>query len=235
MAMDNAQLFSIVADLFAPTSRPDAREAWEDATSEGTWQGFLAQLRALLQDAQAWSGQGAPITRIHRSTPLQEFLTEHEVGALFAPPSWDEARAFSARHFTGGLPQSAVPVESLYVEWTADPSRGLFAHQSGLYAADTALYMRDLVASLGLVIPEALAAYPDHLSVELGVTAALLDADQADQARAFFLERTAWLTAYRMKLVQLGEEALFHLALVDALLGIRAQQAEAQGAQAGSD
>ena len=35
--------------------------------------------------------------------------------------------------------------------------------------------------------------------------------------------RSAWLTAYRLKLVALGDEALFYLAIVDALLGIRAQ------------
>ena len=51
----------------------------------------------------------------------------------------------------------------------------------------------------------------------------LLEAGRTDDARQLFLERSAWLTAYRLKLVALGEEALFYLALIDVLLGVRAQ------------
>ena len=91
--------------------------------------------------------------------------------------------------------------------------------------------MRDLIADLGLALPESLAAYPDHLSLELDMVSLLLEAGRADDARQLFLERSAWLTAYRLKLVALGDEALFYLAIVDALLGIRAQleAAESRG------
>mgnify|MGYP003285251849 FL=1 len=83
--------------------------------------------------------------------------------------------------------------------------------------------MRDLIADLGLELPESLAAYPDHLSLELDMVSVLLEAGRTDDARQLFLERSAWLTAYRLKLVALGEEALFYLALIDVLLGVRAQ------------
>ena len=79
------------------------------------------------------------------------------------------------------------------------------------------------IADLGLALPESLAAYPDHLSLELDMVSLLLEAGRADDVRQLFLERSAWLTAYRLKLVALGDEALFYLAIVDALLGIRAQ------------
>lgn len=215
--MDDARLFAIMAQCFGPTSESD----WEKATHADTWQAFLSRLRSLLQHPQTWGEVDAPAARARRNAPLQEFLSSREVDALFIPPTFAEKHAFASRHFTGGLPQSAVPVESLYVEWTADAARGPFAKQKGLYSADTALYMRDLVTSCGLVLPDQLAAYPDHLSLELDMVSFLLDAGKPDEARQLFLERSTWLTAYRMKLVTLGEEALFYLALVDALLGVR--------------
>lgn len=218
MTMDDARLFATMAQCFGPVSRDE----WDDAVRTDAWQAFLSRLRVLLQSADAWGRDAVP-ARLRRCVPLQEFLAFKEVDALFAVPTFLEKQAFAAQHFTGGLPESAVPVESLYVEWTRDPLRGPFARQTGLYQAETALYMRDLFASLGLEPPEQLAAYPDHLSLELDTVSLLLDAGRADDARQLFLERSAWLTAYRMKLVQLGEEALFYLALVDALLGIRAQ------------
>lgn len=220
MPMDDARLFSILAQCFGPASQDD----WNDATGIDVWQALLSRLRLLLQDGGAWGMPAAPVVHAQRTAPLQEFLAAKEVDALFVPPSFDEKRAFAVRHFTGGLPQSAVPVESLYVEWTNDPARGPFAHQTGLYDADTALYMRDLLASLGIELSKDMAAYPDHLSLELDLVSLLLDAGRAGDARQLLIERTQWLTAYRMKLVALGDEALFYLALVDALLGIRAQQ-----------
>lgn len=219
MTIDDARLFAMLAQCFGPVERDE----WERTTGADEWQSLIARLRTLIQQPGAWGAAEAPAARVRRSSPLQEFLSLREVDALFAPPSYDEKQGFAARHFTGGLPESALPIESLYVEWTHDPARSPFAHQKGLYSADTALYMRDLLASLGLDLPESLAAYPDHLSIELDAVSLLLEAGRADDARQLFLERSAWLTSYRLKLVALKDEALFYLALVDALLGIRAQ------------
>lgn len=218
MMIDDARLFAMLAQCFGPVSR----EEWDRTTGADEWQALISRLRTLLQQPDAW-GVAAPAVRAHRAIPLQEFLSEREVDALFAPPAFGEKQSFAARHFTGGLPESAQPIESLYVEWTSDPARSPFEHKKGLYSADTALYMRDLIADLGLELPESLAAYPDHLSLELDTVSLLLEAGRADDARQLFLERSAWLTAYRLKLVTLGDEALFYLAAVDALLGIRAQ------------
>lgn len=218
MMIDDARLFAMMAQCFGPV----ARDEWDRTTGDDEWQALIARLRVLIQQPGAW-GIAVPAVRAHRAVPLQEFLSEREVDALFAPPTFDEKQAFAARHFTGGLPESAQPIESLYVEWTSDPKRSPFEHKKGLYSADTALYMRDLVADLGLALPESLAAYPDHLSLELDMVSFLLEAGRVDDARQLFLERSSWLTAYRLKLVALGDEALFYLAIIDALLGIRAQ------------
>lgn len=227
MMMDDARLFAALAQCFGPVDQSE----WERTTSDDEWQALIARLRMLLQQPDAFGAVEAPLLRAHRAVPLQEFLSSREVDALFAPPSFTEKQSFAARHFTGGLPESALPIESLYVEWTNDPKRSPFARQKGLYSADTALYMRDLIADLDLELPESLAAYPDHLSLELDMVSVLLEAGRTDDARQLFLERSAWLTAYRLKLVALGEEALFYLALIDVLLGVRAQLEADEGCE----
>ncbi len=219
MAMNDAQVFSTFACCFAPIER----SAWDAVRNDASWQEFLSGTRSLLQDERPLGAPTPPIGRARRTEPFSDFLAEAEVRALYLPPTFDEKSAFAARHFTGGLPQSAVPVESLYTTWSK-PGRGPFAGRTGLYMADTAVYMSDLARSMGIEIPPACAATPDHLAVELEFIAFMLDADMTNEARTFCIERLGWLGAYRAKLIALGDEARFYLALVDALIGIHARQ-----------
>ncbi len=222
MALDDARVFAMIASCFAPVAEQD----WDSATSCAEWPEFLSTVRELVQGSRLPGDKRALSARVRTANSLQLYLSEAEVSALYAPPSFAEKSSFESRHFTGGLPDSAMPVESLYVKWSHDPARGSFAGQTGMYMSDAALYMRDLLKSLGLSAPASFAAYPDHLSLELEVLSYLLDEGDARDARAFLIERFEWLTAYRLKLVELGEEALFFLALVDVLLGIRASVSE---------
>lgn len=217
MAADDAQVFSAIAQCFAPTTD----EAWTALTQNAEWDGILSGARNLVSGARPLGCGDAPIARAHRAVPLSEFLTEQEIQALFVPPPAEEKHRFAAQHFTGGLPQSALPVESLYRTWA---SEGMFAGERGMYNSEVARYMRDLTASLGLEVPASFSACPDHLAIELEVAAVLIDAGRADEARQFFVERFDWLTSYRLKLIELGEEAVFYVALVDLLIGIRAGQ-----------
>ncbi len=218
MIQDDARVFATMAACFHPATR----ERWEEMTSERAWSDLIEDARDLVGGARLLGEEKAPAARARQFAPLQEFLTPEEVNALFVPPSYDELVDFSNRRFAGGVPGAAVPVESLYVVWTEDPSRGAFAGRTGLYMSDAALYMRDLLKSFELQAPEEFAATPDHLSLELEMLSFLLDAGQVESAREFLIERFAWLTIYRPKLVELGDEALFFLAIVDALLGMRA-------------
>lgn len=217
MTQDDACVFATMAALFSPT-----RERWDEVTSERAWPDFVENVRDLLRGSRLPGQDSAPASRAGRSLPFQEYLADDEVSALFTPPSFEEAADFAARRFAGGVPGAVVPVESLYVTWTSDPERGAFAGRTGLYLSDAALYMRDLLASLGLSAPESFSATPDHLSLELEVVSYLLDAGKTREACEFLIERFEWLTAYRLKLVEVGREAVFFLAIVDALLGVRA-------------
>lgn len=222
MEFNDASVFSTIAKYFAPTDEQD----WSAATGQEAWTLFLDQVRRRVQDGRRFGENSAPVELAHRQRPLQAFLCDNEVRALYAPPSFAEKEAFAAKYLIGGLPVSAMPVESIYVRWTNGRSSGPFSSHEGLYVADSALYMKDLLARLDVELPAPLASYPDHLSVELELVALLLDAGLVPEARSFVAERFDWLTNYRLQLVALGEEALFALALVDVVLAIRASLAE---------
>ena len=151
------------------------------------------------------------VSAVRACLPLAGLLSAGEVKALFAPPTYDEKRAFAARHFTGGLPDSAVPVESLYATWSNGALPSPFSRCAGMYQGDSARYMKDLVERMGMDVPPQFAACPDHLALELDLAAVLLRSGARDAARQFLSERLAWLTAYRMRLLTLGaERGLLH-------------------------
>ena len=215
--MEDAAVFSTLAQCFGPV---DERE-WNELTDPAQWSDFLAGARRLLQDNRPLGADERPALAMRARLPLQEFLSASELSALFAPPSYQDKHAFAARHFTGGLPDSAVPVESLYQP--AHPTTpGVPA--GGGYMGDAAPYVRDVVDGLGLAVPPAFAACPDHLALELDLVAVLLRSGREDAALAFLAERFGWLTAYRARLLALDEDASFYIGLIDLVMGISAQQ-----------
>ena len=221
MNMEDDEIFSIMAQCFAPVDEAE----WRAITKSSRWSTFLDGARRALQDEKTFGCRTSAMDRLTRRCPLQDFLSEGEVRVLFAPPSFEEKQAFAARHFTGGLPESALPIESLYSVWSKQGTEVTpFSHVSGLYESDTARYMRDVVRRMNLTLPDQFSAYPDHLALELDLVALLLRSGMRDEACEFLSERFEWLTAYRMRLMQLNDDASFYIGLIDVILGVRAQQ-----------
>lgn len=220
--MEDGAVFSVLSKCFAPLDEDD----WKRITSYPAWSEFLDGARRLLQDERIFGSQLSPLERARKRCPLQEFLSAGEVHALFLPPPFEEKQAFAARHFTGGLPSSALPVESLYTSWSSLPDEQTpFSQAQGFYLGDSARYQRALVESLGLQVPDAFANCPDHLALELDVIAVLLRSGLQKEARSYLTERFDWTSAYRMRLLTLDDDdARFYIGLIDVLLGIRAQQ-----------
>lgn len=222
--MEDQAVYSVLSKCFAPV---DAEE-WNQLTRADVWSEFLDGARRLLQDDRGFGRPKSPLLSVRRRCPLQEFLSSGEVGELFNPPTYEEKSAFAARHFTGGLPTSALPVESLYSDWTSsNATQAPFGRAHGLYLGNSARYMSSLVETLGLQVPPEFAACPDHLALELDLVAVMLRSGMCDEARAFLSERLAWLTDYRLKLLHL-DDGQFYIGLVDVLLGIRACNASGE-------
>lgn len=223
--MEDEAVFSVLAQCFGPVDEA----AWSQLTKGPLWSDFLDGARRVMQ-ADELGAQEAPLARARRRCPLQEFLSSGEVNALFTPPTYAEKQAFAARHFAGGLPESALPVESLYRTWSTGAAPAPFSQQQGLYLGDSAHYLRELVQRFGMEMPPAFAACPDHLALELDLVAVMLRSGMREEARQFLAERFAWLTAYRMRLLTLDDDARFYIGLVDVIVAIRAQLTMADAA-----
>jgi TorA maturation chaperone TorD len=198
---DRAQVLGTVSKCFATCERDE----WDELTGCAAWAAFIEGCRYQFQKTSA------------KHAPLSEFMARCEVDALHNPPTYACKRAFAARHFTGGLPGSAMPVESLY----RSQMNGASAENGAVaYGSPSAEYMADLVASMGFETPSAFAAYPDHLALETDL-AAVLYRSGLPEADSFVAERFTWLTAYRMKLIGLNDaDAWFYIGLVDVLVGM---------------
>ena len=152
--MGDEIVFSTVSKCFAPIDR----DAWNALTQGVAWADFLDASRRLLQRGAKLGEDESPASRVRLSCPLQDFLSVGEVNALFAPPSWEDVRSFAALHFTGGLPASAPPIESLY-RLPGDGAEPFAPHGEsrlpGSYYGESARYMRDLVRRMGMSLPPA--------------------------------------------------------------------------------
>ena len=223
-------MFSVFAKCFGAVSEDE----WRAVTSKALWPDFIDAVRSALQDERPLGSQEARFARRRGFCPLQEFLSEGEVSALFRPPTFQEKRDFAARHFTGGLPGSAVPIESLYAAGSSRAGVG-YLRSVGAYLGDSARYMRELVARLGLEIPEEYSACPDHLALELDLTAVLLRSGMRHQALTFVRERFAWLESYRQQLLKIDDDdASFYIGLVDAVMGIWLKNLVSEGETIGA-
>lgn len=194
---NRAQVLGIVAKCFAPCERDE----WDELTECAPWAAFIEGCRTQIQKNYSKHAQ------------LSEFMTRCEVDALHNPPAYACRQTFAARHFTGGLPESAMPVESLYRQPSAECA-------NPAYGGPSARYMADLVSSMGFKMPDVFAPYPDHLALEADV-AAILYRGGSSEADSFVAERFTWLTAYRMKLIDLTDDDVwFYVGLVDVLMGM---------------
>ncbi|MEG1512103.1 MAG: molecular chaperone TorD family protein [Raoultibacter sp.] len=219
--MEDEEMFSVMAKCFASVEADE----WNQLTKPTLWCEFLDGARRALQDETIFGQRSAAIKRIGRRCPLQEFLSTGEVDALYSPPTFEEKSAFAAQHFVGGLPDSVIPVESLYTAWSHGPgAQTPFAQSKGLYLGDSARYMRQLIERMGMEVPAGFEACPDHLALELDLMAVMLRTGMRDEARTFLMERFEWLTALRIELLHIEEDARFYIGLIDVLVGICAQQ-----------
>lgn len=192
-AQAKAQVFDVLAASFADVDR----EEWSALTSYAAWSSFIESCEALGRE------------ECHE---LGELLASRELKALRHPISFEAKQRFAAKHFTGGLPASAMPVESLYhvQHGTGKPA----------YDGPSAAYMRSLIEQMGMKVPDAFKAYPDHLALEADLAAALYRSDP-ETADAFVSQRFTWLHDFRMKLVMLDDEdKAFYCALIDLALAL---------------
>ena len=178
------------------------KDAYTELVSHDAWSQFLAQAEAI----------GA------------------STKAISEPLTFEEHDLFCRRHFTGGLPASAMPVESLYSVDKSHVSQSMLCQTAprGTYMGSSAHYMQELITALGFDLPLQFNATPDHLSLECDVAAFLQESGQDYNAAEFMAERFLWLPIYKERLSQLHDDTrVFFMELIDVLMACAAPHAEA--------
>lgn len=97
--------------------------------------------------------------------------------------------------FVPGTPFAALPVESLYKQWTQLEGNA-FGAQRGLFLGDAARHVRALYEALDIQVPAQFASMPDHLTLELELLSMLLEVGNLEAAREFARDHLDWLGAY---------------------------------------
>jgi TorA maturation chaperone TorD len=202
------------------------RERWRQLERNDIWEPFITTARNLYESlltlrAQNLSARGLDAHKIKRLL----------AGAnLNAAPSFEEQLRFSQSHFVGGLPQSILPVESLYRHWTHQDSCSVsFGQQAGLYASDSAAHMTHLMEQFELVSLVDPPLLPDHLALELNLLNLIVHQGVPGDAARFIDDHLSWLPSYLDSLLDKLPET-HSLIAVTALLIVylEAQQLESQ-------
>lgn len=112
-------------------------------------------------------------------------------------PPLSALKLFYLRCFIGIGKQSALPVESVYKKWTADPSARLpIAGSTGYLMGDAALHAQYLLDHYQLQIPPDYRMMPDHLLLLLELLAFLLENRPTEEVHLFLSQHFDWLADF---------------------------------------
>lgn len=111
------------------------------------------------------------------------------------PLPWEVRRIVQNEVLTAGMPFAALPVESLYRPWSAARGNN-YGAQRGLYLGDAAHHVQAIYDELGLAVPEAFSASPDHLSLLLELVSIFIENGNDDAAGTVAADHFGWLGAY---------------------------------------
>lgn len=117
-------------------------------------------------------------------------------------------KMFYLRCFIGIGKQSALPVESIYKKWTADPSARLpIAGNTGYLMGDPALHAQYLLDHYHLQIPPDYRMMPDHLLLLLELLAFLLENRPTEEVHSFLSQHFDWLADFAQSIDAIATES----------------------------
>jgi TorA maturation chaperone TorD len=118
--------------------------------------------------------------------------------------------------FAGPVPPFALPVESVYKEWTAEKG-AILSKQKGLLMGDSAIDMISIYKTEGIEIPPSLNAMPDHITLLLEYAARLCESAPQDEQINFISDHFDWLPDFGKDVFSLSMSKFYRCA-VDATL-----------------
>lgn len=133
-------------------------------------------------------------------------------------PSFSKMKAVYNRCFVGPSEPFAPPVESLYKQWTTDPTAETpIANETGYLYGDPAVHIKHLYNQFNLEIPVHYKNMPDHLGLQLEFLALLLENRLFEQLDQYIDDHFDWLVIFKNKL-QLVSESDFYIWITDQLI-----------------
>lgn len=125
----------------------------------------------------------------------REIATAESCATLPALPG-ERVHAVTQSHlFVAGMPLAALPIESHYRPWSTGAG-GVFGSQKGLYGGESASHLTYVYELLGLEIPQAFSAMPDHLTLIADLIVVLYDAGEDELAAQVARDHFGWLGSY---------------------------------------
>lgn len=117
--MEDRNVFETLSCCFAP----EDEAAWQAVTEPAAWDGFLRAVRRLLQDDRSLGESQRPVWGFVSARPLQEFLTESEIDALFTPPTFTELDALPKTPETDEVARALETVAELLKQGRRDEAQ----------------------------------------------------------------------------------------------------------------
>lgn len=112
--------------------------------------------------------------------------------------------------FSGIKQPCAAPVESLYKQWTTDPTAQVsIAKSKGYLMGDAALHMKYLYEQFQIEVPEGYQNMPDHLTLQLEFLAYLHECSNFETGKQFTDEHLDWLGTFLEELEKLEDNAFY--------------------------
>ncbi|MCL6574224.1 MAG: molecular chaperone TorD family protein [Bacillus sp. (in: Bacteria)] len=96
---------------------------------------------------------------------------------------------------------TAVPIESIYKQWTTDRTCNLpFAKSKGYLLGDSALHIRFILEEFDIEIPKEYKNKPDHLAILLELLGYFIENAEAAFTSQFLVDHFDWLDEFAARL-----------------------------------
>jgi len=117
--------------------------------------------------------------------------------------SFTQMKDVYRRCFLGPSEPVAPPIESLYKEWTTDPTAETpIARQKGYLYGDSAIHLKYLYEQYEIEIPKEFENMPDHLTLLLEFLALLIQYNQPDLIQQYINDHFDWIESFKQKLIE---------------------------------
>lgn len=138
------------------------------------------------------------------------FNESSQIGTVEIPETYEQLKSLYLSSLSSIKKGTALPIESLYKQWTSDKTCQMpFANSKGYLLGDPALHIRFILNELQMEIPEEFSQIPDHLTILLELLAYFLEHSPAEFVHEFLGDHFDWVDEFAAKLDSVSEHSFY--------------------------